>query len=95
MQNNVSNHPHEQVVYCETAKRLLQEFSQAVQAALKLHEQHFAAILAGDLDGEEFDSLILEAIEARQNAKYAYLHHVKAHDCSSVGGNTKELRAAC
>jgi hypothetical protein len=73
-----------QVVYCEVAKVLLHQFGEAVQAVLKLHEQQFEAIVEGDSDAARFDLLIHEAVERKQDAKYAYLHHVDAHCCSSL-----------
>lgn len=78
--NNSAQQP---AAYCETAKRLLHEFGQAVQAVLALHEQQFKAIVEGDSDAGRFDLMIHEAIEDKQNAKYAYLTHLDLHRCSS------------
>jgi hypothetical protein len=78
-----SNQSKQPVAYCETAKRLLNEFGQAVQAVLALHEQQFRATVEGDSDAGRFDLMIHEAIEDKQNAKYAYLSHLDLHRCSS------------
>jgi hypothetical protein len=80
--NPPSGSPRERVIYCETAKGLLHEFGQAVQAVLRLHEQQFTAIVEGDSDAGRFDLLIHDALEKKQDAKYAYLHHLDAHRCS-------------
>ena len=77
-----SNHPAP-VVLCETAKHLLEEFGEAVQSVLLLHEQQFVAIVEGDSNAARFDLLVHAAMEAKQNAKYAYLHHLDQHRCSS------------
>jgi len=69
-------------VYCETARRLLEEFGDAVSMMIYLHEQQFQAIMDADSDAARFDVLIHEANEARQNAKYAYLSHLHVHGCS-------------
>ena len=71
------------VVYCETAKLLLDDFGRAVQKVLALHEQQFLAIVEGDTTAGRFDLLIHEALEQKQNAKYAYLSHLDLHGCSS------------
>jgi hypothetical protein len=70
--------------FCEIAKRLLDDFGKAVQAVLALHEQQFLAIVEGDSDAGRFDLLIHEALENKQNAKYAYLSHLDVHGCSSI-----------
>jgi len=67
---------------CETAKLLLDGFGQAVQQVLALHEQQFLAILEGDTQANRFDLLIHDALEGKQNAKYAYLKHMDVHGCS-------------
>ena len=70
--------------YCEAAKRLLDDFGKAVQAVLALHTQQFQAIVEGDSNAGRFDLLIHEALENKQNAKYAYLNHLDMHGCSSI-----------
>jgi len=67
---------------CEEHDGLLDEFGEAVQALLALHQQQFVAIVEGDSDCTRFDLLIHMANERKQRAKYAYLRHVEAHGCS-------------
>jgi len=69
-------------IYCEEAKRLLDEFGDAVQALMILHEQQFMAIVEGDPTASRFDLLIHDANERKQNAKYAYINHLELHGCS-------------
>lgn len=76
--NKASN----RIFHCETAKRLLEAFGESVQAVLLLHEQQFQAIVEGDSNANRFDLLIHEALEQKQNAKYAYINHLESHGCS-------------
>jgi hypothetical protein len=83
-ERGLSSGQTESPAFCETAKRLLDEFGTTVQAVLALHEQQFLAIVEGDSNAGRFDLLIHEALENKQNAKYAYLNHLDAHGCSSI-----------
>jgi hypothetical protein len=76
------NKPEDQVLHCGTAKRLLDEFGEAVKVVLALHEAQFLAIVEGESNANRFDLLIHEALEQKQNAKYAYLNHIETHGCS-------------
>jgi hypothetical protein len=67
---------------CETAKRLLDEYAEAVRGVIVLHEQQFLAIVEGDSEASRFDLLIHVSLERKQNAKYAYLSHLDVHGCS-------------
>ena len=80
-------HKRESIVYCETAKLLLDAFAQAVRNVTLLHDQQFRAIVEGDPDAGRFDLLIHEALEQKQNAKYAYLNHLESHRCSHPNEN--------
>jgi hypothetical protein len=73
----------QQIIYCAESRRLLEAFGEAVQELLMLHEQQFLALVDGDLDCHRFDLLIHTASEKKQRAKYAYMHHVESHGCSS------------
>jgi len=66
---------------CEEHNRLLDEFGQAVQRLLELHQQQYRAIVDGESECQRFDLLIHVANEEKQSAKYAYLRHVEAHGC--------------
>jgi hypothetical protein len=68
--------------FCEDAKRLLNEFGEAAQELIKLHEQQILAVVDGDLEANRFDLLIHSANERKQNAKYAYMSHLERHGCS-------------
>jgi len=72
------------VLYCEEAKSLLDAFGEAVQDLVRLHEEQVQSILGDDLDCTRFDDLIHMANERKQEAKYAYLKHLEAHDCSTL-----------
>jgi hypothetical protein len=71
----------ERVLYCEEAQRLLQVYGEIVNELTMHHQRQFAAILEGDFEANRFDLLIHEAMERKQNAKYAYLLHVENHAC--------------
>lgn len=51
---------------------------------MKLHEQQFARVLAGDTEANRFDLLIHEANERKQQAKYTYMAHLDIHGCASI-----------
>ena len=69
------------VNFCEENKRLLHQFADTVTALSALHEQQFIAIVNGDPEFTRFDLLIHLATEKKQQAKYAYLHHLEIHGC--------------
>ena len=71
-------------VYCEESRGLLNAFGDTVREVLALHEQQFEAIVNGDSDSDRFDLLIHMANEKKQAAKYAYLHHLETHGCSTA-----------
>jgi hypothetical protein len=75
------NLPDLELPPCDTARNLLQIFIAAVRHMNELHEQQVKAALAGDDEFGRFDVLIHEANEVRQNAKYAYIHHLEEHGC--------------
>jgi hypothetical protein len=68
---------------CKEYRRLLDEFGEAVQEVLLLHEQQFLAVIQGDSECNRFDLLIHMANERKQQAKYAYLRHVESHGCAN------------
>jgi hypothetical protein len=67
--------------YCEEARRLLDEFGDAVKDLVQLHELQFLATVEGDSDCNRFDVLIHMANERKMAAKYAYLNHLEVHGC--------------
>jgi hypothetical protein len=77
------------VGYCQQAKELLDGFAEAVRELIRLHEEQFQALLEGDSDGLRFDDLIHMANERKREAKYAYVHHLETHGCSTEHGTNK------
>lgn len=71
------------LVYCPDARQLLDAFGETVRELTRLHEEQFQAIVGGDLDSTRFDDLIFMANERKHEAKYAYLHHLETHGCST------------
>jgi len=71
-------------IYCEEAKKLLDAFGDTVHDLVKLHQDQFQAVVAGDPDSARFDDLIHIANEKKRDAKYAYLSHLDNHACSTA-----------
>ena len=71
-------------LYCDIARQLLEAFGEAVQEVMKLHQEQFQCVLAGDIDANRFDILIHEANERKQQAKYTYMAHLDIHGCASI-----------
>jgi hypothetical protein len=69
--------------FCSESRNLLDAFGESVQELLMLHEQQFQSIVGGDSDSDRFDILIHMANERKHDAKYAYLHHLETHGCST------------
>jgi len=74
-----------EVAYCESAKDLLGTFAGTIRELIGLHEDQFEALVTGDSDGQRFDDLIHMANERKNRAKYAYVHHLETHCCSTHG----------
>jgi hypothetical protein len=70
------------LIYCQEARALLDDLSEAIRELIKLHEEQFQVLVGGDLDSTRFDPLIHMANEHKNEAKYAYLHHLETHGCS-------------
>lgn len=71
-----------QTLFCDEARRFLDQFGEAVHELIALHEQQFQAVVQGDTDAHRFDLLIHDANERKRNAKYRYMGHLEAHGCS-------------
>ena len=71
------------LLYCDEAKKILDAFAQATRDLFRLHEEQFQSVVGGDLDSTRFDDLIHMANERKHEAKYAYLHHLETHGCST------------
>jgi hypothetical protein len=70
------------LIYCQQARELLEDLSEAIREIIHLHEEQFQSLVGGDLDSTRFDPLIHMANERKNEAKYAYLHHLETHGCS-------------
>jgi hypothetical protein len=71
------------LLYCQEAKKLLDAFADTIRELVKLNEEQFQAVISGDLDSTRFDDLIYTVTERKHEAKYAYLHHLEVHACST------------
>ena len=78
------------VLYCQEAKELLDGFGETVQVLIRLHEEQFQSVVSGDLDSTRFDNLIHLANERKHEAKYAYLHHLETHGCSTYDASNEK-----
>jgi len=76
------------LIYCRQAKGLLEAFAGTIHELVRLHEEQFQAVIEGDVDSMRFDALIHMANECKQEAKYAYLHHLEIHCCSKYGSSS-------
>jgi len=64
---------------CITKYRLLQEFARAVSEVNRIHSAQLAALLNDD--GFLFQEELHEALELKENVKYALLAHEQEHGC--------------
>lgn len=64
---------------CSEKRRLLQEFARAVRAMNRIHAAQLRAVLSGD--GFQFQDELADALERKENAKYAVLVHQQEHGC--------------
>lgn len=67
--------------FCEERYRLLNEFLSAVREILEIQHQQAEAAACGDTDFVRFDVLLHMAMEKKEQAKYAWMAHVEAHQC--------------
>jgi tRNA splicing endonuclease len=78
------------VVSFQEAKELLDAFADTIRELIRLHEDQFQALVASDTDSQRFDDLIHMANERKHNAKYAYMHHLEIHGCSTIDGTNQK-----
>ena len=81
------------LAYCQEAKKLLEIYG-LVHELVELHQAQFESVIGGDLDSIRFDDLIHMANERKQESKYAYLHHLETHGCSTLTSNTTDRERA-
>jgi len=79
-----------ELIYCQEARELLDAFGSSIQDLVKLHEEQFQAVIAGDSDSARFDDLIHMANQRKLAAKYRYLHHLESHGCSTWNRSRQE-----
>jgi len=72
------------LVYCQDAEELLGAYGLVVHELVCLHQEQFESVLEGDLDSIRFDNLIHMANQRKSEAKYAYLHNLDTHGCSTL-----------
>ena len=72
------------LTYCQKAEELLGAYGFVVHELVCLHQEQFESVIEGDLDSVRFDDLIHSANERNREAKYAYLHHLETHGCSTL-----------
>ena len=78
------------LAYCGQAKGLLEALAVVIHELIKLHEQQFKAVIAGDPDSSRFDDLIHLANERKNEAKDTYLQHLSAHGCSGTMSRSQQ-----
>lgn len=78
------------LIYCQQARELLDALGETIRDLIKLHEEQFQSLISGDLDSSRFDPLIHVANERKHEAKYAYLHHLETHGCSTLDESDKK-----
>ena len=82
------------LLYCDEAKKILDAFAQATRDLVRLHEEQFRAVVAGDLESTRFDALIRVVNERKCHAKYTYLDHLETHGCLVQCGAAKRKRVS-
>ena len=69
---------------CQHAKELLEAVTASVRELVLLHAEQFDAVITGDLDSTRLELSIHAANERKRETKYAYLRHLKIHNCSKT-----------
>ena len=70
-----------EIGFCETKHRLLLDFVQAVKDIAELHEQQMRAVIDGEVDFTQLETLLHEAAQRKDLAKYALMAHADSHGC--------------
>ena len=69
------------IAFCEEKAELTEEFLRAIHEVTNLHTEQTQAVIEGDPDFARFDVLIHLATERKEEAKYALMRHIEAHQC--------------
>ena len=72
------------VASCREARQLLMALGETIHELATLREEHSQAVIDGDPDSTRFDALVYMASKRKRQAKYAYIHHMETHDCSTL-----------
>ena len=68
-------------LFCETKRRLIDDFTSANHELMELQNQQTQAVIDYDPDFSRFDDLIHMAREIKDEVKYALIAHASEHDC--------------
>lgn len=67
--------------FCVEKMRLLHAYTQALRSMSQVISDQLEAVVAEDPDFSRFDELVHMAGQSKEQAKYAYILHVKEHGC--------------
>jgi hypothetical protein len=71
------------IAFCDEKASLTMQFLQAVRELTRFQKEQLDALIAGDPDFGCFDALIAEAVERKNEAKYALMEHIESHGCAA------------
>jgi hypothetical protein len=72
------------VILCEERNRLRDHFLEAIRELNFQQSEQTRAVIDGESDFCRFDLLISAAQERKEQAKYAWIAHIEAHQCGEV-----------
>ena len=73
-----------EIAFCDEKASLVEKFLEAVHELTVLQSEQTQAVIEGDTDFGRFDLLIHMAVERKEEAKYALMHHIEAHRCTEA-----------
>jgi hypothetical protein len=76
--------PVPEIAFCEEKASLVEKFLVAVHELTGLQSEQTQAVIDGDVDFGRFDLLIHMAVERKEEAKYALMHHIEVHRCTEA-----------
>ena len=71
------------IPFCGEKTALTMHFLQAVRELTRCQREQLDALISGDPDFSRFDSLIEQAVERKNEVKYALLDHIESHGCAA------------
>jgi hypothetical protein len=66
---------------CPEKQRLLDDVLETIRDLVSMQQQQLQAVINKDPDFARFDILLEMASARKRAAKYAYLKHVRMHEC--------------